>query len=300
MDRLDQVAVFLEVARRKSFRAAALSLKISKSGASRAVHLLEERLHVRLLERTTRSVRLTDAGVDYLARVEPAFEALRDGDAVISGRSQRIEGRLRVGAGVTFCEEQIMPLVARFVEENPGLELELVVSDRQVDLITERLDCAVRVAHLRDSSLVARRLANSSHVLCASPAFASKHGPLTQIEQLSNLPLIMDSNQRRAWMLRQGARRIEHVPVGRLTVNSARAVRSAVLAGLGVALCPAFIVGEDLLAGRLVRVLGDFEGPNVPISIVYPSHRFVPPKLRAWVEHLAQAWTSPPPWERWR
>lgn len=300
MDRLEQVAVFLEVARQQSFRAAAQSMHISKSAASRAVHLLEERLQVRLLERTTRRVRLTEAGQEYVSRIEPAFESIRDTDATMSGHSQRIEGRLRIGAGVTLCEEQLVPLLPSFLEQHQGVEVEFVVSDRQVDLIAERLDCAVRIAHLQDSSLVGRRVGDSGHVLCVSPGYLEKHGPLTRFAQLQATPQIIDANQRRTWSLQRGSKVIEHQPSGRLTVNSGQAVRRAVLAGLGVALCPTFIVGQDLEEGRLVRVFRQLEGPKVPISIVYPSRRFVPLKLRAWIDHVARSWSAPPPWESWR
>lgn len=292
--------MFLEVARHRSFRAAAESMNVSRSAASRAVHLLEDRLKVRLLERTTRRVSLTDAGRDYRAQIEPAFETVRDTDASMALRSQRIEGRLRIGAGVTLCEEQLIPLVPAFLERHPGVEIEFVVADRRVDLVTERLDCAVRVAHLEDSSLIARRVGKSSHVLCASPAYLERHGPLTRMAELANTQQVIDRNQTATWSLRRGAKTIEHTPTGRLSVNSGQAVRRAVLQGLGVALCPTFIVGEDLREDRLVRVLRHLEGPSVPISVVYPSRRFVPPKVRAWIEYVSDAWKDPPPWECWR
>lgn len=299
-DRLTEMRVFVRVARLGSFAAAARELRLSTSAASRRVSELERALGARLIQRTTRQLKLTEEGAAYLERSERILEEIDELESTLADRRVAPRGRLRVAAGVSFGQEQILPLLPAFLARYPDLVVELELSDRFVDLVAEGIDVAIRIGRLADSSLVARRLATSRSVLCASPAYLRRAGDPATPAELSQHPCVVDRNAPRAWTLVGADGSHQVVPEGPLHVNSAHAVRDAVLAGIGIGLVPLFVAGANLADGSLAPVLPSFKLGAVGVHAVYPHTRQLSPKVRHWVDHLAESFGDPPGWERGR
>lgn len=276
---------FARVARLGSFAAAARELRISTTAVSRRVASLEERLGARLLHRTTRSVSLTPAGTEALERAERLLDDLDElRDAVAGDGHPR--GHLRVTAGVSLGHAVLHEGLPDFLQSHPDVSVELVLTDRPLDLVAERIDLAVRIGTLTDSSLVARRLGLVAHRVCASPMWLEQHGPVSS-NVLHALPRIVDTNQPRAWPLRgpDGAR-LEVEASGRYRVNSAHAARDACRAGLGLAMLPGFVVDPFLARGDLVDALPGWTGPDLGLYAVVLERRWMSAAVRALVEHV--------------
>lgn len=291
--------VFASVAELGSFSLAAQSLGLSKSAVSKQVSQLEARLGVRLLQRSTRRLSLTEAGRALLARGQRVAAELDGIDVDLGAASGPPRGVLRLSAPMSFGQRHIAPLLPVFLAEYPAVQVELDLTDRVVDLIGERFDAAVRVGRLPDSTLVARRLAPARRVVCASPAYLASHGvprtpaALRQHACLDYTYLAAPGG----WPFTSG-RRTRRIPVqGPLSSNNGEVLREAALAGLGIALLPTFIVGNDLRAGRLRPLLTAYECWDAAIFVVYPAARHLAPKLRAWVDFLAAHCGPQPPWD---
>ena len=283
-DTLD-LRAFTRVARLGSFSAAARELRISATAVSRRVGTLEHRLGARLLHRTTRRVSLTPAGVEALERAERLLADLEElHDAVAGDGAPR--GHLRVTAGVSLGHAVLHEALPVFLAAHPEVTVELVLTDRHVDLVAERIDLAVRIGALADSNLVAQRLGAVAHVVCASPAWLTEHGAV-DVRALAHLPHVVDTNQPHVWRLTgpDGAS-IEVPAVGRYAVNSAHAARDACRAGVGLALLPGFVAAPDLRSGRLVDALPDWAGPELGLYAIVLERRWVSPAVRALVAHV--------------
>ena len=301
LDDLDAMAAFARIVEAGSFSAAARELGRSKSAVSKQIARLEDRLGVRLLNRTTRRLSLTEAGRSFhegcrrmLAEAEAAERAM----TYLSGAPR---GTLRVNAPMSFGVLHVAPALAGFMRRYPEISVELVLDDREVDLVGEGFDVGVRIRALPDSSLVARRLAPFRRFVCAAPSYLAAHGAPEAPEDLPRHACLLYSYQaeRSVWRLRgpSGERRIG--VSGRLTANNGGALRSAALAGLGLAFLPSFIVGDDLREGRLDRVLPDWStADDIAVHAIYPVGRNLSPKVRVFVDHLAERFGPDPYWDR--
>lgn len=287
--RLNEIAAFVEVGHRLSFVRAAEQLGTHVSAVSRAVASLESRLGVRLLQRTTRQVGLTEAGRAHLARCEALLAELEEAESAASALGSTLHGRLRISAASGLGMTYLTPLLPRFLAMHPGLMLDLNLSNRAVDLVEEGFDLAIRVGALRDSRLAARRLGDSRRILLASPEYLRRHGePRHPRELAEHDALVLEAGALpELWVLHRRGARVSVRPRLRLRSNHSLALLDVCRAGAGVALLPAFIAGADLAAERIVRVLPEWSAGEQGIFAIYPGNRFIPAKVRALVDFLA-------------
>ncbi|HEX4377974.1 MAG TPA: LysR substrate-binding domain-containing protein [Steroidobacteraceae bacterium] len=286
---LEELTVFVEVARRRSFVRAAQQLEVSVSVVSRAVAALENRLGVRLLQRTTRSVGLTDAGTAYFSRCEALLAELSAADLEAGAQTAELRGRLRVSMATGLGMTHLVPALPEFLSRHPGLTLDLHVSNRFVDLIDERFDLAIRVGSLSDSRLVARRLAPNRRLLAVSSAYRSRHGLPEHPDDLKNHAcLVLDIGEHpERWDL---CRRNVSVGVpveALLRCNQAPALLEACRQGAGIALLPAFMLKSEFAARRLLHVLPTWTTHEQGIYAIYPDRRLVPAKVTTFVDYVA-------------
>jgi DNA-binding transcriptional LysR family regulator len=299
MDRLDEIRAFAAVADARSFTHGARKLGVSGAQASKLVARLEDRLGARLLHRTTRDVSLTDTGQAYLERARgllEAFDALETSVRDQDGPS----GTLKVSAPVSFGKGQLTPALLEFAAGCAAVSLDVTFSDRMVSLVEEGFDVAVRIGHLSDSSLVARRLAAVRFVTCASPEYLARAGTPVALEDLANHEAILDSNRHDATIWRFGPHNdLREVRVhGRIRFNGAEPCVAAAVAGFGVVRAPAFAAADELRAGRLVPVLCAYEPELIHVYAVYPHARHLAAKVRAFVDFLAKRYAGEPEWHQ--
>jgi DNA-binding transcriptional LysR family regulator len=289
MDKLACMRTYAAVVATGSFTAAADRLGISKALTSKYVGHLEDHLGVRLLNRTTRRLNVTEAGQAYYQRCQQLLDDLDELEAAIQHQQDAPKGRLRVAVPTTFGEMYLTRAVADFLEEQPGVSVELVLADRFVNIIEEGFDLAVRIGELEDSTLIARRLASSRIVACASPEYLARPGGTPKHPtELTSHDCIIDTNFRATdqWPFREGQRPFTVKVDGRFSANNALSVREMLLAGRGVGLCPTYVVADDLRAGRLKAVLQEFQVLEFGIYAVYPHNRHLAAKVRSFVEFL--------------
>ena len=299
MDSLTDIAVFHRVVKEGSFTAAAKALGLSRSVVSKYITRLEERLGARLLHRTTRRLNLTEAGRVFAERSGQALEAIEEAEQAVSQLQSTPRGMLRLSAPVSFGLLQISPLLPDFLERYPEIQVDLRLQDRQVDLIEEEVDVAVRIARLPDSTFIARRLAQCDYVVCATPGYFAGHGTPRTPQELEHRPCLVFSHhdKPRQWQFVDPGGRAVTVPVsGRLRSDNSLALREAVLQGLGMALAPRFMLGDSLAAGRLQAVLTDWTVPPLSIYAVFPQRRYLSPKVRVLLDFLSEHLTPIPPW----
>jgi DNA-binding transcriptional LysR family regulator len=298
MDHITAMITFGKVIETGSFSEAARRLGLSKSAVSKQVARLEDRLGARLINRTTRRTSVTEIGALLYERCARIAAEVEDAEqAVLLHASPR--GVLKINAPVSFGHMHICPALPDFLAAYPDLEIELVLNDRFVDLVEEGYDMAVRVAHLPDSSLIARRLAPSRRIVCAAPAYVGRRGRPVAPADLAGHECLLYSNLPDApWRLADGGGATEAVRVtGRLKANNGDALRALALAGAGVGLMPTFIIGEDVRAGRLVRLLDGWEDASAGVHAVYPHGRHLSPKIRVFIDFLAARFGPEPYWD---
>lgn len=290
MDTLTRMRAFVAVVDNEGFSAAGRALGRSKALLSKYVRELEDELGVLLLNRTTRQFSLTSAGHIYYKR---AMELIADFDSlhdIIRDTRTDVKGTIRVSAPRTLADVAVGRSLIDFAKANPEVKLDIELDDRFVDMVEEGFDLAIRISNLDDSSLIAKRLAPFRLVLCTTPAMAEKYGMPQKAEDLAKLPFVIDTNARGKNALtitnEDGSRDVVHVD-GPIRVNSPLATRMAVLEGLGFAVSPDFIIAEDLAQGRIVDVMPGRIGQDMGIFAVYPHRRYLPGKVRALVDHLA-------------
>ena len=299
-DRLGLISAFVNVAQRLNFKAAAKDLAITPSSLSRRVSRLEAELGVRLLQRNTRRVALTEAGQRYRDDCLRILAALADADAAVGRHAGAPTGLLRVSAPVAFGRLHIGPLLPRFFERYPQLRIDLDLTDRYIDLIAEQIDVAIRIGRLADSRLVARKLAANRRVLCAAPDYLKRSGrPATPAELAGHSCLNFSMLQTGdVWSLQSDAEQVAVPVTGLLRANNAEVLHDAVLGGCGIALLAEFIVAGSLRAGRLVTLLDDWWLPETNIYAVYPQARLLPEKVRAFVGFLQRRFGEEVDWAR--
>lgn len=296
MDRLNEMQAFVTVVDQGGFTDAAKKLSISKSAVSKHVAALEDRLGARLLNRTTRRVSPTEIGLAFYDRAIRVLSEAEDAEAMVSSMQEAPRGELRVTAPVSFGLRRVTPAVSAFLKTYPDISVHMVLDDRFVELVAEGYDVAIRVGELADSTLRARRLADVTLHMAASPAYLAAHGAPQTIQDLPEHELLHYSNQSSGnfWRLNgpNGEER-QIRAVGRLTVNNGDALMQAALDGVGIVLIPDFIMGDALETGKLVEVLPEARRAPIGIFAVYPPGRFPQPKLRAFIDCLAEEFKKP-------
>lgn len=300
MEDLNDIVVFVAVVDAGSFTRAAERLKVSRPAVSKQVSRLEESLGVRLLQRTTRRLSLTEAGRIFHAGASRGLEDLAEARAEVSRLQEQPRGVLRINVPMSFGILHIAPLLPEFMREYPELSVELDLNDRKLDVIEEGFDASVRISDLPDSTLVARRLAPCRHAIVAAPAYLEHRGAPEKPMDLQGHEVLSYSLQQSAlqWHFLDPDGQPEQVTVsGRLQVNNSLALREALLAGVGLARTPTFLVGEDLREGRLIAVLPDYRSLEVSIYLVYPQRRHLSPKVRAFADFLVSKIKDPPYWD---
>lgn len=289
MDRLAALDMFVAVAETQSFSLAAQKLRISKSVVSRQIAQLESHLGVRLLQRTTRALALTEAGQTYLAHAKRILADMVEADMSVSSLQAAPRGLLRVTAPVSFGFLHLAPALSDFLGLHSEIEVDLALNDRFVDVIDEGFDLAVRIGKLTDSRLVARRLAPSPMVVCASPAYLAAHGTPLNPSDLKHHECLCYSNIPTAHEWRFMATDGKPLTVnvrGRVHINNGDALCAAARGGLGIVIVPHLIVADDLKRGALVSLLAHFIIQDTAIHIVYPHARLMSPKVRAFIDFL--------------
>lgn len=288
-DDLDGLAVFVEVVRRNGFSAAAERLGRSASHMSKEVTRLEERLGVRLLQRTTRSVALTEDGRDFYASAESIVDLARDATEQIAGHGETPKGRLRVAAPMSLALSSLNALLPKFLETYPDITLDIDLNDRRVDVVAEGFDMALRVGDLPDSSLIAKKLAEYRGVVVATPQYWDRHGRPGHPSDLAGHTAACYSNLRHPdrWSFPgpDGNAIDVTVPV-RVLSNSAETELQVVLQGLAMSRLPDFVCRPAIDDGRLEVVLEDFERDPIPLWALYPHRAQKPAKLNAFIEFL--------------
>jgi len=290
MDAITRMRCFIQVVDSNGFSAAAREMGRSKALVSKYVGELEDELGVRLLNRTTRQVSLTEVGEAYYKEAVEILQRIDDLQASVQSSHHEVRGRLRVSAprsmGAGMLNEAMMHFLARYPEINLDLRLE----DRFVDLVEEGFDLAVRVTQLDDSSLIARKIAPFRTIVCASAAAIERYGAPRVPADLTTRPCIIDTNYRfkQNWVFHDKGERLSVAVKGPLEVNSAAAAREAALCDLGFLRTPIFFVSEDIKSGRLVMLLEEYEEPMRGIYAVYPHRRYLSAKVRAFVDFLVE------------
>lgn len=288
MDRIECMRAFVATVGANGFAAAARALDVPRSKVSKQIQALEEAIGVQLLQRTTRSLHLTEAGAEY-------YDACRDVIASLDEAEQRartgmgeIRGVLRVNAPMSFGLSRLGPLIPRFNELHPNVELQVVLSDQQVDPVKGGFDVTIRIASLPDSSMIARSLAPAPRIMVASPDYLAREGtPQTPKDLAHHKCLSYGYLQSGVSLQLCNGKDTQRVTVtGPLHANNGDILAQAAVAGMGIALLPNFIVERAVADGRLVPVLCDWEAPAITVNAVYPSSRRVPMKTRAFIDFL--------------
>ncbi|NVJ03835.1 LysR family transcriptional regulator [Myxococcus sp. AM001] len=289
---------FAEVVRIGSFTAAARALGLSKATVSKQVMQLEASLGVRLLHRTTRKLSLTAEGQSLYVRCQRILAELEAAKAEALLLRRKPRGRLRVSIPMTFGLLQVLPAVPEFLARYPEIELDIQLDDRVVDLVEHGFDVCIRIAQLPDSSLVARKLASSRRVICATPTYLGRHGTPRKPQDLKQHRCLQYTYlaSGTAWRLRGKEGEVLVETGGPMQANSSLALKLAVLGHAGLAQFPMFAVWEELRDGHLVTVLDDHALPELSIWAVHAPGRTVTPKIRAWVDFLARRFEGEPGW----
>lgn len=297
MTNLGDLEIFSRVVTTGSMSAAGRALGLSPAVVSKRIKRLEERLGTRLLQRTTRQISLTEAGQGFHARILGILAGIEEAEAFVSGRAGAMRGVLRISAPTSFGRLHIAPHLMPFMEANPELTVNLVLTDDFSDIVGEAFDLAIRIGELEDSSLVARRLAPVRRVLTASPGYLKRRGAPVTIADLAQHTCLPPHNQD-VWRLEGPEGAVAYRPQGTLITNSSEVVREAVIAGMGIALRSTWDIGPELRDGRLVQVLSQYEGSrNVVLSAIYASRQFLPAKVRVFIDYLADLYGPTPYWE---
>ncbi len=300
MDNLSDIFVFVQVVDSGSFTATAERLKLSKSVISKYVTRLEGQLGARLLNRTTRRLSLTEAGRILYQRSQKGLRLIEDVQSEISQLQQAPRGELRLNTPMSFGIKHIAPSLGEFIARYPEMTVDMSLDDRQLDLVEEGFDLAIRIDELPDSSLVARRLSSCRHVVCASQEYLDRYGEPATLEDLSKHQILayryQDSPNEWRFMT-PDKRYVSTVVKGAIQMNNSLALREAVLQGAGIMLTPTFVVGDDIKAGRLKQLLVGYKPPEISIYAVYPERRFLSPKIRAFIDFFKQRLSDPPYWD---
>ena len=287
MDKLTLMRTYRAVVETGSFTAAGKRLERTKAMMSRQVSELEANLNIRLINRTTRKLSITDIGQAYYQQCCRLLDDLEEVEQSLLHGHQQAKGLIRINAPQTFAELHLIAVLNEFLKEYPDVQIDLQLNDRFVDIVEEGFDLGIRIAQLDDSSLVARKLADVRIIVCASPEYLAVYGVPKTPASLAQHKCVIDTNlkQKTVWSFSNG----ENITInGALKVNSAVAIRKAVLAGIGIGRCPSFAVEEDIAGGHIVPLLKTYESEARGLYVIYPHRKHLAAKVRLMVDFLAK------------
>lgn len=290
MDMIEAMRIAVAIARRKSFSSAGRDLGLSGPSVSRIVADLEADLGVRLFNRTTRQLSLTDAGMEFVQKSSGLLEELDQMRSAVRDRHESPRGQLRISCVTAFGNECLATAVPEFSRRFPQLDISIELGNRLVDLIGEQFDVAIRVGPLKDSSLIAQRIFAQRIVFVAAPRFCDKYEMPKTLDDIGAWPSVtqVSGEWGRTHRFYHDGKLIEFEVPQRMTMNSARAVKNACITGWGYSLLPDFMVAKDIDARRLVRLLPDYEPAEQPIFAYYAERRHTPQKIRVFIEYLTE------------
>lgn len=300
IDRMKDISVFVHVAEAKSFTAASERIGLSRSAVGKSIVRLEDRLRVRLLQRTTRSVSLTSEGAAFHERCVRLLADLDEAEMAMLSHSQVPRGRLRLDLPVSLGRLHVLPIINCFMHKWPEISITASFNDRYVDPIDEGVDLAIRIGGSEDGRLMSRLLAPHRLVTCAAPSYFASHGMPQTIDELADHSCLAFVHGGRPveWRFSENGLSRSVAIGGRFAATNAEALRDATLAGYGIARLATFLISDHLRAGRLVPVLRQVDADGPPIRAVYPSSRHLSPKVRTFIDELLGAWRPEPPWDR--
>lgn len=290
MNDLKYMAVFFHVVDAGGFTAASRRLGMAKSAVSRQISVLEKELGVRLLNRSTRKMSLTEAGEIYFQACSQVVSEASEAARTVSGLSMELTGSLRISCPIALGNDYIAPLVKEFLDQHPGLKVELFVSDQIMNMVEEGFDVAIRVGWLADSGLVARKITNSPRLLCASPGYLEKHGKPECPEQLAEHQWVVYTllpTPNRQILKKQGSQRTVHVN-GRFKTNNILTLRSLLIEGAGMGVISDFLIHGDIKQGRLVSMMQDYDFGDAGVYAVYPNRHHKQSKVGLFIDFLIE------------
>lgn len=299
MDKLTRMKVFVNVVETGSFTAASERMGISRAAASKYVSQLETSIRARLLNRTTRHVSTTESGHIYFERCKEILHNLSEADEIISGLSGQPQGTLRISAPSVFAHRHITPLVSEFTKRYPDVNVNIMVSDRYVDLVDEGYDVAIRVSNMENSDLIAHHIARCRHVLIASPGYLKTAPPLNQPSDLENHSCLLYSYTEGAkWPLTKKEKNHSIKIKSVMVSNNPEVLLEAAIAGMGISIMPTFIASDAIRRGDLQMVLEDYQSLELHIYAVYASRQYLPAKIRVFIDYLKEQINDPPYWDK--
>lgn len=289
MDKLNAISVFCKVVETQSFTQAAEHQNISVAMASKLVSQLEEQLKTRLLQRTTRKISPTEAGLLYYQRCQPILNELDDAEASISNLATTLQGNLTLSVPRDFGLRFIAPNLADFIKANPNLHIDIEFNDRMIDLVAEGIDLALRIGYLQDSSLVAKKIASSSTHIVASPDYLKKRGIPQSHESLSQHDcLLYKARGNQVYWELEKENKIQRIKMNsKLICNNGITLVELAKSGLGIINTPRFFIEDELESGELVEILTDYHQPDLNLYLVYPHRRHLTAKVKAFMEFVA-------------
>ncbi|MDB6052328.1 MAG: putative LysR-family regulatory protein [Pseudomonas sp.] len=288
MDRLSAMETFVYVVESGSFSAAARRLKIGQPAVSKIIAQLEDRLAVRLLLRSTRGLTPTEAGAAFFERAKRAIEEANEADLAARGAGTGLTGTLRICAAVTFARLHILPRLGEFLDMHPGLAVDVVLDDHNVNLVEEGIDVALRMGTMTDSGLTARKIAECRRMVLGTPAYFERFGePMSPVELMNHQAVIYSQNGGGThWLFKQGSAEQSITVSGRVRVTAAEGVRIAVLTNLGLTLSSEWMFAPELASGEVQQVLQDWQLPGMDLWAVFPTGRMASAKARAFVSYV--------------
>lgn len=302
MENLNSLRVFVRVAEARSFATAAKRLGLTGSAVSKSVTRLEKELGVRLLQRTTRSVGLTDDGQSFFEHCQQILMDIEHAENMLSKISSAAYGRLRLHMPVAFGRRVIIPAIPAFLNKHPNLVLNVELSDRTIDMAYEGVDAAVHIGEPADARLIARKLCNLRFVACASPDYLARHGEPRTPDDLDHhhclAYVMLHSGRYREWLFQKDGKIFGKTVSGRLNVNNTETLLEAAIAGLGIAMISNFTAAEAIRSGKLRRILTDYAAIGPQVSVIYLPNRNLSPKVRAFVEFLQELLPPDPDWDK--
>lgn len=294
---INDIATFVAVSKAGGYTAAATQTGLTRSAIGKSIVRLEDRLQVRLFNRTPRSFSLTDDGRAFYARCVLVLEELEEAEAMMATRSEAPTGVLRISLPLVLGQLYVMPIVERFLQRWPELRVEAEFTDRLVDLIDEGCDVALRIGEPKyDSSLISKTIASQGMLTCAAPAYLAVAGPTATPDDLRTHHCLFFASAGRAlpWAFERDDRKISFSKPARLQADSADVLCRAAINGIGIAHLPAYLMHDAIAAGQLQVILADYQTAQHPIRIVYPVRKHLSPKVRLFIDFLAEVWQRQP------
>ncbi len=301
MDVISDMTVFVEVVAAGGMTAAGRNLNLSAAVVSKRIANLEERLDVRLLNRTTRRLSLTDEGAGYYTSCKAILEDIADAEAALSGLAGHVKGTLKITAPSSFGRKHISRLLPEFLKQYPDVSIQVSLTDQSVDMVQSGFDLAIRTGELKDSSLIARKLSPARRVVCASREYLATEGIPEHPQDLIHhncLVLGYPGGVHDHWHFKGPEGQIDVKVKGNLETNNGEILRDATKAGIGIAIKSTWDIADELKAGELIPILREFELPSAAVYALYPNREHLPAKTRSFIEFLEGKFGREPYWDR--